>query len=85
MPNRPFKVFIVEDDAWYHKLLVHTISLNPEVEAEGFFTSEELLKNLNRLPDLVTVDYRLPDMTGDELIRKIRDFNENIKIIVISE
>ncbi len=85
MPNRLFKVFVVEDDAWYNKLIVHTVSLNPEVEVESFTTAGELLKNLNKQPDLITVDYRLPDMTGDELIHQIKSINDSIKVVVISE
>ena len=31
MSVAPFNVFIVEDNDWYNKLLVHSVSLNPDI------------------------------------------------------
>ena len=51
------RIFIVEDNDWYQKLLVHTVSLNPDYEAEAFSTGKELLDRLNNeVPDLITMD-----------------------------
>jgi DNA-binding NtrC family response regulator len=43
------------------------------------------LSHLHERPDVITLDYRLPDAKGTELLRKIRDFDEGIEVIVISE
>lgn len=85
MPDRSFKVFVVEDDEWYNKLLVHCVSLNPDIEVESFTNGHDLIKNLTKHPDVVTLDYRLPDIMGDELLNRIRDFDPQIKTIVVSE
>ena len=37
MPEKPFKIFVVEDSEWYNKLLVYTLSLNPDYEIKSFF------------------------------------------------
>lgn len=79
------KIFVVEDNEWYNKLLVHTLSLNPSHEVESFFSAKDCLKRLDESPDIVTIDYRLPDSTGEELLDKIRRINPEIKVIVISE
>lgn len=85
MTSDPFKIFVVEDDELYNRLLVHTLSLNPDFEVKSFFSAKEFLSNLNENPDVVTLDYRLPDSTGIELLQKIKINNPETEVIVISE
>ncbi len=79
------KIFVVEDDEWYQKLLVHTLSLNPDHEVKSFSSGKDLLAALKEKPQVVTLDYRLPDQTGEELFDQIKSFDPSIEIIVISE
>jgi two-component system response regulator AtoC len=85
MPDKPFKIFVVEDSEWYNKLLVYTLSLNPDYEIKSFFNGNDFLNSLHESPDIVTLDYRLPDMTGLELLNKIRQENNEAQVILISE
>ncbi len=85
MEKRPLKIFIVEDNDWYNRLLVHNLSLNPDFEIESYFNGKDCLAHLDRQPDVVTLDYRLPDMSGIEVLRKIRQENDRIQVILISE
>ena len=85
MTEKPFKIFVVEDSEWYNRLLVHTLSLNPDYEIKSFFTGKDFLNSLHESPDIVTLDYRLPDMTGLDLLKTIREDNSNIQVILISE
>jgi DNA-binding NtrC family response regulator len=85
MEEKSFKIFVVEDDEWYNKLLVHNLSLNPDYEIESFKSGKECLANLHKLPDVVTLDYRLPDMKGLEILKKIKAESEEIQVILISE
>ncbi len=85
MKEEHFKIYVVEDNDWYNRLLVHHLSMNPEFEVKSFFSGKELLEHLHERPDVVTIDYRLPDMKGSQLLKKIRDFDESIEAIVISE
>jgi DNA-binding NtrC family response regulator len=85
MAEKTFKIFVVEDNEWYNKLLVHHLSLNPDYEVESFFTARDFLKELNKAPDVVTLDYRLPDMLGMEVLKRIKEENEDIQVILVSE
>ncbi len=85
MDDKPFKIFVVEDDEWYRRLLVHNLSLNPDYEIESFSNGKDCLGNLNKKPDVVTLDYRLPDMQGLEVLKAIKAENEEIQVILISE
>ncbi|MFP4471280.1 MAG: sigma-54-dependent transcriptional regulator [Bacteroidales bacterium] len=83
--NKPFRVFVVEDDEWYSKLLVHNLSLIQDIVVEKYFDGKSLLDNLHKNPDVITLDYRLPDMKGDQLMKRIKSANEDTEVVVISE
>ncbi len=79
------KVFIVEDDEWYRELLSYNLSLNPDYEISKFENGKALLEGLKDRPDVVTLDYRLPDMEGKDVLAAIKDFDPEIEVVVISE
>ncbi|MDP2888406.1 MAG: sigma-54 dependent transcriptional regulator [Bacteroidota bacterium] len=85
MSEKAFKIFVVEDDEWYNRLLVHTLSLNPDYEIQSFINGKDCLANLHQQPDIITLDYRLPDMKGLQVLKQIKEINEDIQIILISE
>ena len=85
MEVKNIKIFVVEDDEWYRRLLVHNLSMNPDYEIHAFRTGKECLNNLHELPDVVTLDYRLPDMKGLEVLKQIKAINDDIQVILISE
>lgn len=83
--DKPFKIFVVEDNEWYNRLLVHNLSLNPDYEIESFTNGKDCLNNLHKKPDVITLDYRLPDLQGLEILKRIKAENEEIQVILISE
>jgi DNA-binding NtrC family response regulator len=85
MSEKPFKIFVVEDSEWYNRLLVHTLSLNPDYEIKSFFNGKDFLNCLFESPDIVTLDYRLPDFTGLDILKRIREENCDVQVILISE
>jgi two-component system response regulator AtoC len=86
MSERPFTIYVIEDNEWYNKLLVHNLSLNPDHKVKGFFSANEFFKLINtERPDVVTLDYRLPDMNGTEVLQKIKAIDPDIEVIVVSE
>jgi DNA-binding NtrC family response regulator len=85
MTEKPFKIFVVEDSEWYNRLLVHTLSLDPDYEIKSFFNGKDFLKSLYESPDIVTLDYRLPDSSGLDILKRIREENSDIQVILISE
>jgi two-component system, NtrC family, response regulator AtoC len=79
-----FKIFIVDDDPWYGEILKHHLSLNPDYEVALYKNGKECLDNLHRKPDVVCIDFGLPDMKGDVLLTKIKSYNKSLPVIVIS-
>lgn len=80
----PFKIFIVEDDELYGAMLKHHLSLNPDNEVHHYLTGNEFLSNLYKQPSLISLDYRLPDISGMEVLKKIKEFNEEVPVIIVS-
>lgn len=78
------RIFIIEDDVWYSELLVYHLSLNPDYEVHKFNTAKEALAKLHLKPDVITLDYSLADAKGDEVLKKIKSFNPDTEVIIIS-
>ncbi|HNP07012.1 MAG TPA: sigma-54 dependent transcriptional regulator [Cyclobacteriaceae bacterium] len=80
----PVKIFVVEDDLTYTKFIKYVLSLNPDFEVEYFTIGKQFLSALNKRPAIVTLDYSLPDMSGEEVLKEIKAFDPNISVIIIS-
>jgi two-component system response regulator AtoC len=80
-----FKIFVVEDDDWYREFIGYTLALNPEHEVKTFSKGSDLLHAMNERPDVVTLDFRLPDTDGAALLKKIKEYNPETEVIIISE
>ncbi|CAE7208877.1 rfbP [Symbiodinium sp. CCMP2456] len=78
------KVFVVEDDQLYAKATKHHLSLNPDNEVEVFANGKECLHNLYKNPHLVFLDYSLPDMSGIDVLRKIKQSQPELPVIIVS-
>lgn len=78
------KVFIVEDDPFYAKMLDYQISQNPDNQTKLFLTAGDVLSFKEEYPDVITLDYSLPDMEGLELLKKVKQVFPNVPIIVVS-
>lgn len=79
-----YQIFIVEDDPWYGQLLTHHLSLNPDYEVVLFQKGREMLSKLYKKPDLICMDFGLPDIKGETLLKEIQSRNNSIPVIVIS-
>lgn len=79
-----FKIFVVEDDPWYGKILEYQLSQNPDHTVTLYTTGKDCVKNLGQKPDLVSIDYSLPDIDGVGLLKAIKDYNSTIPVVVIS-
>lgn len=82
--HTPIRIFAVEDDPIYTKFLTYVFDLNPDIEVDFFNDGKSCLAELHRLPNIITLDYSLPDMSGDEVLSAIRQADPNIHVIIVS-
>lgn len=82
--NSPIHIFIVEDNAWYGELLEYKLAQNPDYHIQRFTTAQACLDHLGEQPDLITLDYNLPDGKGDQVLRQIKERLPDVAVIIIS-
>lgn len=75
------KIFIVEDDPFFGETLKYHLKLNPDFAVFLYGSAKECLNNLHQKPDIICLDFGLPDMTGDILLKRIKEINNSIPII----
>lgn len=77
-------VFIVDDEPSIRKLLTHWVKNQWGYEIATFENGLDMLKELEQNPALVLLDIMLPDSNGVELIPRIKSYNPNLPIIMLS-
>jgi DNA-binding NtrC family response regulator len=80
----PVRIFVVEDDPAYTKFLRFVLDLNPDYEVDFFSSGQECLNQLHKKPVVITLDYSLPDMEGEKVLKGILEFDPSISVIIIS-
>ena len=66
------RVIIAEDDDWYSKFLEYNINLTFDWEIVIAKSFQELEKELHPSPDIITLDYNLPDISGEKALQSIK-------------
>jgi DNA-binding NarL/FixJ family response regulator len=80
------RVFCVDDHPVVRDGIAAIINLQPDMTLAGDAATggEALERYFEVRPDVALVDLQLPDMSGFDLIKKIRDKSPNARIIVLS-
>jgi len=88
MKNK-IKIFLVDDDALFLKLLELEFLENGDFEIETYLTGELCIENISHAPDVIVLDYYLDGidrdaMDGIETMDKIKALNPHIPVIMLS-
>jgi two-component system, NtrC family, response regulator AtoC len=83
-PANGLKIFILEDDRWYGAMLEHHLSMNPDYQVSKFENEKDFLKAMYDSPDVVTLDYSLSEMDGNQVLKKIKEISPETEVIIIS-
>ncbi len=81
--TQQYKVFIVEDNELYARVLKKQLT-DDGLQVKVFHNGTDFINALHEKPDVVTLDYTLPDMTGMEVLLKIQKEHPDSQVIVIS-
>jgi DNA-binding NarL/FixJ family response regulator len=84
--NEKLKILIVDDHDIVRKGLAMLVSRQEDltVVAEAGTVAEAVEKARETVPDVVVMDIRLPDGTGIEACREIRDENFDVKVLMLT-
>lgn len=77
-------IFIVDDEQAISKLLSFWVKDKWEYEVEVFSNSEAMLKRMSSKPDLILLDIMLPGLDGLETLKRIKQIDENLPVIMLS-
>ncbi|UII21327.1 response regulator [Fulvivirga ligni] len=78
------KVFVVDDDIFRTYLYEqHLVNLGFK-EVSIYHTGTSCLNALTEEPDIIFLDYHMDDLNGLEVLQKIKRFNPNIYVVLIS-
>jgi DNA-binding response OmpR family regulator len=86
--KRRKSILVCDDES--DLLLMFRIHLESQYNVSTVVTGKECidrvseLKKKNEMIDLVLLDYKLGDITGENVARKIRETEKNIKILMIT-
>ena len=78
-----YKVFIVEDNILYARILKKQL-VDDNYQVKVFHNGTDFINCLHEKPDVITLDYTLPDMTGKDVLKKIQQKLPGAHVIVIS-
>lgn len=89
MNSQNIKLFLVDDDALFLKLLAVEFIEHANIDVETFATGEDCLKNIGTKPDIIILDYHLDGinknaMNGLETLDKIKVIYPDIPVIMLS-
>lgn len=77
-------VYIVDDEQAISKLLSFWVKDKWGYSVDVFSSGEEMLKKLTSKPDLILLDIMLPGLNGVESLKRIKQFDENLPVIMLS-
>lgn len=78
------RIFLVDDDPFIGEMLKYHLQLNPDYEVFLYSSGKQCLSELYRNPDIICIDFGLPDIQGDDLFKQIKTLYPDLPIIVIS-
>lgn len=87
--EKKIKLFLVDDDPLYLKMLEIELGSNKEFLIESFATGEICIANLGKKPDVIILDYFLDNidksaMNGIQVLDKIKSTNPEISVVMLS-
>ena len=87
--EKKIKLFLVDDDALYLKLLEIEFLEKGDFEIETYATGELCIQNLSHNPDVVILDYFLDGIVktaidGIETLDRIKAYDKSIDVIMLS-
>lgn len=83
--SRSIRIFLLEDDPIFGLTLKKSVEEdNSTYDVTLCTTGQEFLSNLHLNPDIVSLDYYLPDMTGLDILKKVKHHNADIRTIIMS-
>jgi DNA-binding NtrC family response regulator len=84
MKTTDWKIFLVDDDAFNLQLTRHHLESIGYTDIQTFVNGTDCLNRLMEHPNVVLLDHRMDDITGFEVLKKIKRYDPNIHVVMLS-
>jgi DNA-binding NtrC family response regulator len=78
------KVFVVDDDVFYLNILEQYLRNLGLSNIRTFDNGSDCLDHIQEKPDVIFLDYHMENLSGYDVLKKIKRYNTNIFIVMIS-
>lgn len=82
--NQNLKFFIVDDDRFCASVYEQYLKNHNYEDITSFSSGEKCLDELHQKPDIIFLDHNMEDMNGFEVLKKIKRYDPNIYVIMVS-
>lgn len=81
---RKTKVLVVDNEVEFASTLAERLRLR-KIEAESVFCGEDALPAIARFqPDVIILDLDMPDISGLEVLSRVKDLDPTIEVILLT-
>lgn len=77
-------IFVVEDNEIYSMMFDYILSKYRNFNVIRYTSAEECLQNIHMKPDIVILDYYLPQMNGLETLKQIKSYDPEIVVVALT-
>ena len=83
--DRTYAILVVDDDRNINKLISDTLNLEKIYEVTPVLNGEACLKYIREnIPDLILLDIQMPGIDGIETLKKIKEYDPRITVVMMS-
>lgn len=85
--NKPYKVMVIDDSSTIRmaeKKILLSEQFEVMLESDGAMDALKKLRESEEKPDIIMIDFEMPQMNGVDLLKRIRALNVESKIIVVT-
>jgi len=84
MATKKYKIFIVDDNNMFLRVMHKFLSENANFEVSAISSGRECISRLTEKPDIISLDYTLPDYNGKEILEKIINTTPDTQVVIVS-
>jgi two-component system, NtrC family, response regulator AtoC len=84
MTFKKYKIFVVDDNNMFLKVMYKFLSQNEKFEVYALSSGRECISRLHEKPDIISLDYTLPDFNGKEVFTEIMKVTPETHVVVVS-